>query len=250
MPLLIDKLKQYFRPGRLPESDPAAAYDIWALEYDNQPDNLMLMLDGQVCAELLDAAPVRDNTVADIGCGTGRHWGKIYEKQPARLVGFDVSPGMLRQLKAKFPQAETHLLKDSTLPQLPTASCDLLLSTLTVAHIPDITAALTEWARVLKPGGQLIITDYHPDALARGGQRTFRDKSQKTIAIRNHVYPLTRITDIATRLNLIPFRVIERRIDATMRPWYEKQGATAVFERFLGVPIIYGMQLTRSDAAH
>jgi len=245
MPQLINKLKQYFRKGRLPEADPAAAYDIWALEYDNQPDNLMLMLDGQLCAELLATAPVTGNTIADIGCGTGRHWGELYAKQPARLLGFDVSPGMLQQLKAKYPQAETYLLNDATLPQLPTSSCDLLLSTLTVAHIHDITAAFTEWARVLKPGGQLIITDYHPEALARGGQRTFRDKDKKTIAIRNHVYPLTQITDLATRLNLAPLRVIERRIDASMRPWYEKQGASAVFERFLGVPIIYGMQLKR-----
>ena len=245
MPQLINKLRQYFRKGRLPETDPAAAYDIWALEYDNQPDNLMLMLDGQLCAELLATAPITGNTIADIGCGTGRHWGKLYEKQPARLLGFDVSPGMLQQLKAKYPGAETYLLNDATLPQLPTASCDLLLSTLTIAHIPDITAVFTEWARVLKPGGQLIITDYHPEALSRGGQRTFRDRNQKTIAVRNHVYPLTEITDLATRLNLAPLRVIERRIDATMRPWYEKQGASAVFERFLGVPIIYGMQLKR-----
>ena len=245
MPQLIDKLKQYFRKGRLPEADPATAYDIWALEYDNQPDNLMLMLDGQLCAELLATAPITGNTIADIGCGTGRHWGELYGRQPARLVGFDVSPGMLQQLKAKYPGAETYLLNDATLPQLPTASCDLLLSTLTVAHIPDITAAFSEWARVLKPGGQLIITDYHPEALARGGQRTFRDKNQKTIAVRNHVYPLAQITDLATRLNLAPLRIIERRIDASMRHWYEKQGASAVFERFLGVPIIYGMQLKR-----
>jgi ubiquinone/menaquinone biosynthesis C-methylase UbiE len=152
---------------------------------------------------------------------------------------------MLRQLKAKYPRAETHLLNDAALSQLPTASCDLLLSTLTIAHIPDITAAFAEWARVLRPGGQLIITDYHPEALARGGQRTFRDKEQKTIAIRNHVYPLAQITDLAARLDLAALRVIERRIDASMRPWYEKQGALATFQRFLGVPIIYGMQFKR-----
>ncbi|MBS1601042.1 MAG: class I SAM-dependent methyltransferase [Bacteroidetes bacterium] len=245
MPQLINKLRQYFRKGRLPEADPATAYDIWSLEYDNQPDNLMLTLDGQLCSELLATAPVTHSTIADIGCGTGRHWETLYKKHPARLVGFDVSPGMLHQLKTKFPDAETYLLKDSTLPHLPSASCDLLLSTLTVAHIPDLAKAFTEWARVLKPGGQLIITDYHPEALARGGQRTFRDKKQKTIAIRNHVYPLARVTDLASSLNLAPIRIIERRIDASMRPWYEQQGASAIFERFLGVPIIYGMQLKR-----
>ena len=260
MPLL-NLLRQYFRPSRLPESEPASAYDIWALNYDNQPDNLMLALDGQLFAELLTAAPVQGSSpvhsvpplsgrvIADIGCGTGRHWAKLYEQAPARLVGFDVSQGMLDILQQKYPQAETHLLKNNHLPELPSASCDLVLSTLTIAHIADIKEALTEWTRVVKPGGQLIITDYHPEALARGGQRTFRDNA-KLIAIRNHVHPIHELKEIARELGLEIIQTIEKNIDESMRPYYEKQNAVAIFESFLGVPIIYGIQLKRSDVAH
>ena len=259
MPLL-NKLRQYFSPTRLPESEPAAAYDIWALQYDNQPDNLMLALDEQVFADLLAQTPApaapddkggaspTGEVIADIGCGTGRHWPKLYERRPSRLIGFDVSQGMLDILLQKHPQADTRLLTDARLA-LPSASCDMVISTLTVAHIPDIEAAFTEWKRVLKPGGRLIITDYHPEALARGGQRTFRD-DHRVIAIRNHVYPLYEIKEITRRLGLETQQVIERSIDGSMRPYYEKQNATALFERFLGVPIIYGLQLKRSDVAH
>ena len=94
----------------------------------------------------------------------------------------------------------------------------------------------------------MIITDYHPVALARGGQRTFRE-GEKVIAVRNHIYPLARITACTRQLGLHEVERVEKRIDDTMRPYYEKQNALAVFERFNGVPIIYGIHLKKTDAS-
>ena len=239
---------QSVRPSRLPEAAPADAYDIWAQNYDNQPDNLMLALDEQLCGQLLDKVLSPGKLIADVGCGTGRHWQKLYDLEPSRLVGYDVSSGMLDRLRAKYPRAETYLVNGVHLSQLDTAGCDLILSTLTIAHIPDLRAALTEWIRVLRPGGDMIITDYHPAALSRGGQRTFRE-GQRVIAVRNHIYPIGKIRRICRQLGLREQNFIERKIDDTMRHYYEKQGALPLFERFAGVPIIYGLHLRKSDAA-
>jgi len=247
MPFL-KKLIQSVRPSRLPEAAPADAYDKWALSYDNQPDNLMLALDEQLCGQLLCNVPVSGKVVADVGCGTGRHWQKLYDQGPARLVGYDVSPGMLRRLRAKYPRAETYLLNGEHLSHLETGSCDLVFSTLTIAHIPDIRAALSEWTRVLKPGGDMIFSDYHPAALARGGQRTFRE-GERVIAVRNHIYPVPKIRKICRRLGLTEQSIIEKKIDDTMRQYYEKQGALQLFDRFAGVPIIYGLHLKKSNEA-
>jgi ubiquinone/menaquinone biosynthesis C-methylase UbiE len=247
MPLL-NTLKQLLRPSRQPESEPAAAYDIWAQSYDNQPDNLMLALDQALVPDLLAPLLLAGKTLVDVGCGTGRHWPALFDRSPARLIGYDVSAGMLNRLRKKYPHAETHQLKDSALHGLSGATCDLVLSTLTIAHIPDLPAALTEWARVLKPGGDMLITDYHPAALAKGGQRTFRE-GQQVIAVRNHVYPISRLLAITRGLGLTEARVIERKIDDSMRPYYEKQNALHVFRRFRGVPIIYGLHLKKPDAA-
>ncbi|HXB95661.1 MAG TPA: hypothetical protein VNU70_10895, partial [Puia sp.] len=96
--------------------------------------------------------------------------------------------------------------------------------------------------------GEMILSDYHPAALARGGQRTFRE-GQRVIAVRNHVYPIEKILAICRQLGLQEVSVTERRIDDTMRHYYKKQGALPLFERFRGVPIIYGIHLKRSDAA-
>jgi ubiquinone/menaquinone biosynthesis C-methylase UbiE len=243
MPFL-NKLMQSVRSTRLPETAPADAYDIWAQSYDDQPDNLMLALDAELCGQLLGKVPVSGKVVADVGCGTGRHWQRLYDQRPARLVGYDVSAGMLDKLQHKYPDAETHLLDGGHLSHLETAGCDLVLSTLTIAHIPDIRAALAEWTRILRPGGAMIITDYHPAALARGGQRTFRE-GKKVIAVRNHIYPVAKIRRICRQLGLREQCLIERKIDGTMRHYYEKQGALPLFERFAGVPIIYGFQLKK-----
>ena len=257
MPLL-NKLRQYLLTPRRPEAEPGAAYDIWSLQYDHQPDNLMLALDEQLCTAMLRPIPLSGKVVADIGCGTGRHWGRLLDLEPARLIGFDVSAGMLAILKQKYPEAEIYLLEGGSLPEggsqrervslpIPDASCDIILSTLTVAHIPAIEAALAEWCRVLKPGGEILITDYHPEALSRGGQRTFREGEQ-VIAVRSHVYPIRKIRAIARQLHLEVLEQVEKKIDATMKPYYEKQNALAVYERFLGVPIIYGLHLKKPDA--
>lgn len=245
MPILR-KIKDTLLPNRREETEPATAYDIWAYSYDHQPDNLMLALDEAICADLFERAAPGGRVVADIGCGTGRHWAKILSYRPARLVGYDVSSGMLDILQKKYPQAETYLFQGGLLSGLPTGSVDILLSTLTIAHIPDIVAALKEWTRVLKPGGEMIITDYHPAALAKGGQRTFRADGA-VIAIRNHIYPIKKIRAITGKLGLREISVVEKKVDETMRPYYEKQQALATYQRFQGVPIIYGIHLKKSD---
>jgi hypothetical protein len=94
----------------------------------------------------------------------------------------------------------------------------------------------------------MIITDYHPTALAKGGQRTFRE-GESLHAVRNHVYPLSRLLTITRQLGLTEISVTEKKIDNSMRPFYEKQNALPVFRRFLGVPIIYGLHLKKPDVA-
>jgi ubiquinone/menaquinone biosynthesis C-methylase UbiE len=228
------------------EQDPAPAYDRWAAAYDNQPGNLMLDLDEEVFGELLNGSTVTGKTIADIGCGTGRHWKKIYDRRPARLIGYDVSAGMLAKLAGKFPAAETHLLSGNRLAELPDHSCDLVVSTLAIAHIPDPADALREWNRVLKPGGGIIITDYHPEALAKGGQRTFKYEG-KTMAVKNYVHPVDRLRGMAKQLGWAEMRFSERVIDDSVKGYYERQNALRLFEEYKNIPIIYGIHLKKAD---
>ena len=237
-------LHRLLSPGK--ETRPDAAYDLWAAAYDHQPGNLMLDLDEIIFANFLQELDLGARTIADVGCGTGRHWGKMIAAKPAHLIGFDVSAGMLDKLKEKFPSAETYLLANDRLPQLSDKSCDIVISTLAVAHIPEIKGALKEWDRVIKPGGDIIITDYHPDLLAKGAKRTFKHEG-KLISVKNYVHPVEAIRETARQLGWKELRFTERVIDESIKSHYEQQNALPVFEKYKGIPIIYGIHLKKAD---
>jgi ubiquinone/menaquinone biosynthesis C-methylase UbiE len=240
---LASKLKYaLFSPK---EKDPEKAYNLWAAGYDNQPGNLMLDLDEQVFSDIINNLQVTGKTIADIGCGTGRHWPKLIALQPGRLAGYDVSAGMLGRLNEKFPGAVTYLLRDELLPELPDASCDIIISTLTIAHIEKIETALQEWNRVLKKGGEVVITDYHPLALTKGGKRTF-SHGGKTIAVKNYIHPVEKIKHFAGQLGWTTIRFTERIIDDSVKSYYEQQNALSLFEAYWHVPIIYGIHLKKN----
>jgi len=237
--ITIKKIRQFFYKKAI-EVGAAGGYNIWAEKYDDQPDNLMLALDELIFTNLLEEIELKDKVVADIGCGTGRHWQKLFTRQPAQLTGYDVSAGMLNKLQQKFPQAQTHILKNDELKEMATAGCDIIISTLTVAHIHNLPAALAEWNMVLKPGGYILITDYHPAILQKGGLRTFEHEG-KTVAVKNYVHSLEKIKAIAGQLHWELLRLKERIIDDEVKPFYEKQNALPVFEAYKGMPVIYGM---------
>ena len=233
----------FFAQGK----DVVVAYDIWSDSYDCQPGNLMLDLDELIFAGLIKDMDLRNKKVADIGCGTGRHWQKIYEKTPAILLGFDVSPGMLHQLIRKFPYAETQLITDNLLKSLSDSYIDCLITTLTIAHIKNIEEAISSWTRVLKDGGDLIITDFHPSMLTKGGKRSFKYE-HGSLSVINYIHPLEKVKKIFRKHGFHLIRQEERIVDEEVRPYYEAQNALPVYYRFQGIPIIYGLHLKKQGA--
>lgn len=245
-----ERFRKFLAGFRAGENETAAAeaYNLWAADYDSQPDNLMLALDEEVFAELLSLTACSNAVIADIGCGTGRHWQKLQQLQPQKITGFDVSEQMLIKLKEKFTSAETYLLNNERLEPLADNSCDLLVSTLTIAHIENAAAALAEWARVTAPGGYILITDYHPAALAKGARRTFTH-NDTVIGIKNYVHSIDNLTATAKQLNVSVIRLTEKIIDDSMKPYYIKQHAVETFNKWKGTPVIYGLLLKKADVA-
>jgi len=246
---LIGIVKKYMNrhvfPIAIEETGVVEAYDIWANNYDAQPGNLMLDLDRIIFNDLLMDVNIAGKRIADIGCGTGRHWADLLKNKPAALTGFDVSAGMLKKLKAKFPAADAKVIVDNRFSDLADGGFDIILSTLTVAHIENMEEALTAWSRILKIKGDIIITDFHPDALAAGGQRTFKHQN-RPVAVKNFVHTITAIKQI---LSIEKFTVIDEReisVDEKVKQYYSAQNALHVYEKFKGSPIIYGLHFRRA----
>lgn len=226
------------------QKNAAEAYDLWAGSYDNQPDNLMLRLDTAIFKRLLDRIDLKGRTVLDIGCGTGRHWSGIFLREPAQLTGYDVSAGMLARLQEKFPRALVLHATGDELSTIPAGSVDVVISTLTIAHLPNLVYALDQWQRVLAPGGDLLLTDFHPALLAAGGRRDFH-AGKKHITISNYIHPVDAIIRVAEAHGLQTANLEEITIDESLRDTYEQQNAAHVYERFKGLPVIYGLHLHR-----
>jgi ubiquinone/menaquinone biosynthesis C-methylase UbiE len=245
---MLGTIKNYLRnrvSGKaVTEKSAVEAYDLWSNDYDKQPDNLMLHLDGKLFNHLISQINIQGKQVADIGCGTGRHWSVIFDKQPGALTGFDVSGGMLQKLKEKYPQAQIRKITDNLFSDVPDQTYNVIISTLTVAHIENIEEALQSWARLLKSGGDIIITDFHPHTLAFGGKRTFKHNNA-VMAVRNYVHPIYTIKDVLLRNNFQLMSQEEIKIDESMKPFYTKQNAMHVFEKYNGFPVIYGIHLKK-----
>lgn len=94
--------------------------------------------------------------VLDAGCGKGRYAALIKQYAPsAEVHAIDVSAEMLRHVPAGIHTQEASI---QDLP-FPDAHFDLVYCVEALEHVPNPQAALTEMARVLAPGGRLVIID-------------------------------------------------------------------------------------------
>ena len=246
IPTIKNYIRQHLFGHTVTEKNSSEAYDLWSENYDVQPGNLMLDLDEILFPKLINEKIIQNKAVADIGCGTGRHWPRILKLHPANLTGFDVSQGMLNQLNQKFPDARTIRITDNLFSEVPDSTYDLIISTLTVAHIENIEEALQAWCRMLKPVAEIIITDFHPKLLAFGGKRTFRHNNVQ-LAVKNFVHPVGTIKEILRGNGFSVVGEEEISINESVKHYYTQQNALAVYERFKGFPVIYGVHLKRTD---
>ncbi len=96
--------------------------------------------------------------VLEVGCGTGLVLERIAAfAQTAK--GIDLSPGMLAKARAR--NLDVCEGSATALP-FPDDTFDVTCSFKVLAHVPDIEAALSEMARVTRPGGHVIAEFYNP----------------------------------------------------------------------------------------
>ena len=93
--------------------------------------------------------------VLDVGCGTG----VLLERLPDFAVGLDRSAAMLTRARRRLPHAPLVVGDAAALP-FPDASFDAAVTTSALHYLDDPAAAVRELARVTKPGGTVVWTDW------------------------------------------------------------------------------------------
>jgi ubiquinone/menaquinone biosynthesis C-methylase UbiE len=107
--------------------------------------------------------------VVDAGCGTGYLAAGLRRAVPGlRVVGADLSDGMLRcaRTAGAWPLVQADGLR---LP-VRTGSVDLIVARGVLHHLPDVTAALAEWRRALRPRGAVVLLSEPTPSVERHGE--------------------------------------------------------------------------------
>jgi ubiquinone/menaquinone biosynthesis C-methylase UbiE len=150
---LLDSASQF---GEGVETRPvtiAEGYAAWSGTYDEPND--LIDAEQPVMRRILGELPT--GTALDAACGTGRHAAYLSSRGHA-VIGVDICPQMLEVAREKVAGAD---FREGELHQLPVAdeSVDLVVCALALTHVPDLGPVLAEFARVLRPGGHLVISD-------------------------------------------------------------------------------------------
>ena len=172
--------------------DPVIAeYSAAARDYD---DKWSFYVDSTTRATLSRLQMRPEDRVLDIGCGTGELLSRIAAKYPAAsLAGLDPVPEMLAVARKKLSASvELRVGWANELPW-PDASFDVVVSCNMFHYVTHPVAAIREMQRVLRPAGQILITDWCDDYLAcricnlylrltsRAHYKTYREKECRTL---------------------------------------------------------------------
>jgi phosphatidylethanolamine/phosphatidyl-N-methylethanolamine N-methyltransferase len=186
----------------------ARAYARWAPVYD--------LVFGAVFERgrraAIDAAEQIGGRILEVGVGTGISLPDY--KRTNRLVGVDISEPMLR--KAQERVAEQRLSNVDALAVMdakhlgfPDASFDVVVAQYVITAVPEPEATLDEFARVLRPGGEIILVNHigAETGLRRAFEQWFSPVARR-LGWRPE-FPWARLTRWAEHAGAV--RLVERR---------------------------------------
>jgi SAM-dependent methyltransferase len=173
--------------------------------YSTLSEQYIGLFDGDWDALAEETAMVRrhlvglDGPVLDLGCGPG-HWTAYLHTAGADATGVDMVPEFLAHARANYPGPEFRLGSMTGL-DVPDHSVAGILSWYSTIHLPpvDLDRALSEFRRLLAPGGRLVIG--------------FFDSEDEVAAFEHKVITAYRwpVDEFSARLAKAGFAELERR---------------------------------------
>ncbi|MBW8637694.1 methyltransferase domain-containing protein [Hoeflea sp. WL0058] len=229
-----------------PEYDRSEGYALWSQTYD-RPLRLF-PIEEPVMHDLIGRLP--PSTVLDAACGTGRY-SEVLARGGHSVIGVDASAEMLARARPKVPGAEFREGELTALP-LEDESVDAAVCALALVHLEEIDGAMREFARVLRPGGRLVISDVHPFPIMLGWQAQFRTIDDDAGFMRIHPHLLSEYSAAGLAAGLSITACFEPRLtpEAAMTPAAE-QLPEANHAAWVGLPgvVIWEMKKSAAHAA-
>ena len=217
----------------------SVAYRRWAPSYERE--NPVTALECELVARL--SRSPQGLRLLDVGCGTGR---RLVDTGAAEAIGIEPCAAKLEA----GPQShafgrEIRLIEgDARALPLSDGEFDLVWCRLVIGHLAECEKAYRELGRVVTPGGQVVVTDFHPAAYAAGMRRTFRDGAE-VIEVAHYVHDVETQIEAARSAGLALLRNAEGTIGPVVRPFFEVAGRLEVFRKHFGMPLVSALVFVR-----
>jgi len=202
-------------------------YELWARSYG--PETAVSALEEEAVRAL--DLPSTSRALLDVGCGTARRMAQAHSEF---AVGIDLSPAMLARASARQIVAVAHA---AALP-FADGAFDRVWCRLMIGHAALFGAVYAELARVCTLNGFVVVSDFHPDAVAAGHRRTFRDATGVVREVEHYVHAIAAQESTALRHGLELVTRREADVGPTIEHFYDQAGAHAAYEAQRGLPLV------------
>jgi malonyl-CoA O-methyltransferase len=216
---------------------PREGYRLWAPGY--QAETAISCLEDRIVRDLTPS--LAEGRLADVGCGTGR---RLRRCGAAFAVGIDLTPEMMVAGEAAGG-GESFVAGDLGALPLASSSFDVVWCRLVIGHLPEVAGPYRELARICRPGGLVIVTDFHPEAAAAGHKRTFRDEAGDPHEIEHHVHDTTAHLQHARSEGLELIGRREGRVGPEIRAFYARSGRLHVYDEQRGLALVLALAFLR-----
>jgi malonyl-CoA O-methyltransferase len=215
---------------------PAQGYALWAPTYS---ETAVTALETSVTDSF--GMTLEGRRVLDVGCGIARRLREARGRGASIAVGVDLSPEMLGRA------VNDPLLAAADVRALPVAdgAFDVVWCRLVLGYVGGLEHAYAELARACAPGGIVLVTDFHPAAVAAGHRRTFRDSRGELHELESHAHDPAAHRSVAQHAGL---SLRERRdgvVGEAVRGFYERAGRLDAYERQRGLPLVLALRFVR-----
>ncbi|MCH2145783.1 MAG: bifunctional demethylmenaquinone methyltransferase/2-methoxy-6-polyprenyl-1,4-benzoquinol methylase UbiE [Phycisphaerales bacterium] len=182
------------------------------------------------------ADPGSDAMVVDVACGTGDLAEAFLKAGASQVIGIDFTPEMLDVARERAARAGLKRIEyrqgDATQLELPTDSADVLSIAFGIRNVNEPARALSEFRRILKPGGRLLILE-------------FSQPTNPIIRVINDLYTRRIMPWTATMLSgdrSGAYRYLPRSIETFLpRAELEQSIRDAGFETIRQIPMTFGV---------
>lgn len=214
-------------------------YRLWAPRYE--VENPTTVLDEAAVQRL--TPPLAGKALLDAGCGTGRRLPLAGTDGPRRAVGIDFVPEMLQRGRRRAVELR---LVAADLAALPFGAplFEVVWCRLALGHVRELAPAYGELGRVTRPGGCVIVTDFHPAAARAGHVRSFRDAEGTLHVIEHHVHEPLDHERAAAHAGLSLDACLDFVVGPPVRAFYETTGMLEHYLQQRGLPLVLALRFT------